>query len=256
MQMRVRIMLYEQKFPISVPQGLLDAIIQGVIADNLFDLIIGKTYLNCNHPVWHDMMACLLLFRILFLKVFMEDRLPNQICFDCVDQLLKSYNFKQLCEQSNRTLLKIASDYNKVKTEELEQIAKELTTLEPETDIKDESMEEDETNFENNVTDSETDSDEKDNEATENHIPKSQVLINHAIQMDGDKCEIKKLRCNICEKSFPTLLALARHMNTHQETRIITLNCKECGKGFSDPGNLTKHMNRHKGKEIIVTIAR
>ena len=49
--------------------------------------------------------------------------------------------------------------------------------------------------------------------------------------------------CSICDKTFPTKIALHRHTtNVHSDT---TFSCEVCDKNFSTKSNLSKHMKQH-----------
>lgn len=202
---------------------------------------------------------------------------------DCLDQLLKSYVFKQQCELTNDILKQISTDsinseesllekFNNfplapLQAAELDRMKIELIQNEYKIDSEPTPSISDSNEFPENSTNESwqfsdvKDDDEEDDvveddeiedqmnlsDRVQNKTPKSQILINHMKLMDGDKCTISTLTCNICTKTLPSMLSLARHLNTHSETGIIQLNCTICNRSFSDPGNLTKHINRHKG---------
>ncbi|XP_034838282.1 zinc finger protein 454-like isoform X16 [Maniola hyperantus] len=52
------------------------------------------------------------------------------------------------------------------------------------------------------------------------------------------KFEGEKLMCGICDRNFPCLRQLSRHMSTHYQN----FTCAECGKSYTTNGSLQQHM--------------
>ncbi|GMT34876.1 hypothetical protein PFISCL1PPCAC_26173, partial [Pristionchus fissidentatus] len=54
---------------------------------------------------------------------------------------------------------------------------------------------------------------------------------------------VKKYRCDICEKTFSRSNTLITHKRIH--TGEKPFKCEHCGRAFRQPGNLTRHRLTH-----------
>ncbi|XP_055906613.1 histone-lysine N-methyltransferase PRDM9-like [Eupeodes corollae] len=57
------------------------------------------------------------------------------------------------------------------------------------------------------------------------------------------KLDKKEMLCKFCQKKWPTLADLRKHMRTHLSSSSVAHKCDKCGKGFTSPQLLKKHLN-------------
>ncbi|XP_073831435.1 uncharacterized protein [Musca autumnalis] len=186
------------------------------------------------------------------LKIREENRFSQLICQECLDKLLASYRFQQLCIATNNKLL--ATCPNKEENEVLDERELDPLTEEPCSKIKqdlDDNSEckivPEELNFKFEMEWSEDDNEgsrcDSDSRTPRNDKSKSSKSKS---QMPQSKRESVPT-CSVCGKTFSRLFNLHRHAKVHDQNRAYP--CDICTyKCDSEKAYRTHMMSRHKGE--------
>ena len=70
-------------------------------------------------------------------------------------------------------------------------------------------------------------------------------IINMDTKCASRKEKLEDIKCNLCNKYFPSWKRLQLHMYDHTTDRPF--NCQECGKGFKEESKLKRHSLIHSG---------
>ncbi|KAJ8976525.1 hypothetical protein NQ317_007043 [Molorchus minor] len=199
------------------------------------------------------------------LEVNNDVKLPNLICTQCKSELLKAYNFKDLCIKSNNILIEYMSRY---KIDDIEINLNDLlrTDLgdtninincdlekhdgsiidivnEQINDIIEEHINQcDDDDDDNNSSTSARDSVYKCDNCPET-FNLEEDLKTHQISHPSDGVP----KCTLCNKIFTETKVLKRHVRTH--LKLKPFPCTLCSKSFSESGSLTRHLRKHRGEK-------
>lgn len=157
-----------------------------------------------------------------------------------------SFQFKQLCENSHRTLVEIRDEidtkddlYVKDEIDDRTDIKPSLLKSDSDRDDNDDDVQD----IGNDVEDAENDS--CDDEWLSDRIENSKTKRS---QLDPNKCDPQTLTCKTCDKKLSTVGSLLRHLNSHESKRYDI-----CKKGFYEERYLSSHMKRHQNETRFVS---
>ncbi|XP_018564714.1 zinc finger protein 501-like [Anoplophora glabripennis] len=220
-----------------------------------------------------------------FLEVNENDELPSNICITCHKSVQDSYDLKQKCIISNKTLKTILENASEneqslyvfekeeICTQEVkctkcnmhfssEELLNEHILNDDKVEITNESSklldaeetnDNDKTHFDENKTYIQNSDDELTSflEARTTSWPYKCTQCTQSFIEEKDLNLHKSTHtsgdpvCVVCNKNFRTRQMLKRHMKIHMVHKPHI--CQHCGKGYAESHSLTKHMRKHLG---------
>lgn len=175
-----------------------------------------------------------------------DDKMPPNICNNCIDNLIKTYIFNEKCAQADAFLKKIRDCSEQFYNEEEIQMViddSEKLKQELEGDKSNEAIESIEIVFQPST--------KRLREArkrlsksyleTDEHFTENKKVVKTRYS-ENDK---KKRSCPVCGKKF-TSSKLRQHMRCH--TKEKPYECNICLQRFSVGGNLKRHVMTHTGE--------
>ncbi|XP_074027140.1 uncharacterized protein isoform X2 [Leptinotarsa decemlineata] len=214
-------------------------------------------------------------------EIEQEDGLPETVCKTCEELIYSSYNFKKLCEKSDKKFRK-SNDFQNQNPIPITPLV-DKTHTENNKNFLNRIMQFDNVQLQENYANSkkalnnydyveeigiETDSDGKMKEDYQLNSDVSKLKnvknIERSKKSNQKSYETKsnqmmknkeKVPCNICDKSFRYRSELERHKLTHSGDKPYLCNicgekpykCQLCDSRFSAPGTLMTHTRTHTG---------
>lgn len=189
---------------------------------------------------------CLLIIvnlnRFYCVQVEQNDDLPQNLCWVCLQEIIRIHVFQEKCKQNENYLKLIATEQKILKRDEEDSIKQNV-------------------DYEIPISYSDSDSEIKVDDKRkvsrkikeENHVvscrdcgkkfPTKDELKQHRKEMKHK--EVRNHSCSVCSKMF-TSSKLRQHMRTHTKEKPYV--CSICKQGFSMSGNLKRHMMTHTGE--------
>ncbi|KAF5282790.1 hypothetical protein FQR65_LT02787 [Abscondita terminalis] len=140
------------------------------------------------------------------IEISKDDGLPQQLCIPCIDAICKTYDFIQMCKESD-VRLRIPH----VDAESEAPIFNNLSNLKNKTSNDDE------------------------------HVDKNMSKKNH-VECDKAQAKDNLYKCTKCKQVFSTEFELTNHNSVHDS---ISYECKECLKSFTKKRFLNVHIRSH-----------
>ncbi|CAH0557987.1 unnamed protein product [Brassicogethes aeneus] len=215
--------------------------------------------------IGHSLALADMLMQMATLQITNDDGLPTLVCLECYHQIISSYTFKRLCEQSDCNLRQYLG-----KPLITKQMKEEPTPPPQQQQQQNDYSLLDSFGMDSSSSESSDDDDYflmpttvPDNPADEKAIAQKQLLKAAKMQKgkmgkrkmmsknngNGALMSSKKLlkrntnQCNVCKKQFVNMKSFRKHLRTHIEDRPF--KCKLCPRGFTEENYLNNHMRTH-----------
>ncbi|KAK9686553.1 Zinc-finger associated domain (zf-AD) [Popillia japonica] len=186
------------------------------------------------------------------IKVAKGDGLPEQICFNCVEEINRIYLFQKLCKRSEFELRQylcpmISSSLNIKSNFDIQPSLSDVKTITSSSKkCSLNELEEIEQESDVSLGDPNIYSFSFDTKVN------SEAILNSSAPETGNKCDKKgAYHCKLCNKNYSELIAYQEHISFHSQL----VKCDTCSKCFKSELMLTRHKLSHKteDKNLIQT---